>query len=200
MRHGIPCMGSKSRTAKWAAGGIPASDAHAAILSNKRKRVIANDPLPAPNVFQDAIRGRLHNADTATTREQLLDSSDLATRLVHSFGNRTRGYVYSSDVERVKLAAERMAVAKTRRQRRLLCNSSITELEAHLHDGGTAERMRRLQALERLEGPQGLEASNLDHRDATASSGATAYADPPHRGTPVRAREVRRCGRIGGRR
>lgn len=201
MRYGIPYMGSKNRIAKWVVDSLPASDTlvdlfaggcavtHAAILSNKWKRVIANDLLPAPNVFQDAIRGRFHNADMVTTREQSLDSNDLATRLIYSFGNCTRGYICSSDVERVKLAAERMIVAKTQRQRRLLYNSFITELEAYPHDGGTTERIRRLQALERLEGLErlqgleGLEVSSLDYRDATVSSGATVYADPPYRGT-----------------
>lgn len=210
MRYGIPYMGSKNRIAKWVVDSLPASDTlvdlfaggcavtHAAILSNKWQRVIANDLLPAPNVFQDAARGRFHEADMVTTREQFFGSSDFATRLVYSFGNDTRNYIYSRDIERVKLAAERMIVAKTPKQRRLLYKSFITELEAYLHDGGTTKTMRnlqRLQGLERLEGLEGLEGlqrlelmqgfevSNLDYRDVTIPSGATVYADPPYRGT-----------------
>lgn len=204
MRYGIPYKGSKSRIAKWVVDSLPASDTlvdlfaggcavtHAAILSNKWQRVIANDLLPAPNVFQDATRGRFHDADMVTTREQFFGSSDFATRLVYSFGNDTCSYIYSRDIERVKLAAERMIVAKTPRRRRLSYKSFITELEAYLRDGGTTERIRRLQALERLEeleglerlqGFEGLEVSNLDYRDVTVSSGATVYADPPYRGT-----------------
>lgn len=204
MRYGIPYKGSKSRIAKLVVDSLPASDTlvdlfaggcavtHAAILSNKWQRVIANDLLPAPNVFQDAARGRFHDADMVTTREQFFGSSDFATRLVYSFGNDTRSYIYSRDVERVKLAAERMIVAKTPKQRRLLYKSFITELEAYLHDGGTTKTMRnlhglegleRLERLERLEGLQGFEVSNLDYRDVTIPSGATVYADPPYRGT-----------------
>lgn len=204
LRYGIPYKGSKSRIAKWVVDSLPASDTlvdlfaggcavtHAAILSNKWQRVIANDLLPAPNVFQDAARGRFHDADMVTTREQFFGSSDFATRLVYSFGNDTRSYIYSRDVERVKLAAERMIVAKTPKQRRLLYKSFITELEAYLHDGGTTKTMRnlhglegleRLERLERLEGLQGFEVSNLDYRDVTIPSGATVYADPPYRGT-----------------
>lgn len=205
--YGIPYKGSKSRIAKWVVDSLPASDTlvdlfaggcavtHAAILSNKWQRVIANDLLPAPNVFQDATRGRFHDADMVTTREQFFGSSDFATRLVYSFGNDTRSYIYSRDIERVKLAAERMIVAKTPRQRRILYKSFITELEAYLRDGGTnktlrnmqglegLERLERLQGLEGLEGLQGLEVSNLDYRDVTVPSGATVYADPPYRGT-----------------
>jgi hypothetical protein len=210
LRYGIPYKGSKNRIAKWVVDILPASDTlvdlfaggcavtHAAILSHKWKRVIANDLLPAPNVFQDATRGRFHDADMVTTREQFFGSSDFATRLIYSFGNDTRSYIYSREVERVKLAAERMIVAKTPKQRRLLYKSFITELEAYLHDGGTTKTLRNLQRLERLKGLQGLErlerlqglqglegfeVSNLDYRDVTIPSGATVYADPPYRGT-----------------
>lgn len=127
-----------------------------------------------------------------TTREQFFGSSDFATRIVYSFGNDTRSYIYSREIGRVKLAAERMIVAKTPRQRRLLYRSFIKELEAYLNEGGSAksmrnlqgleglERLERLQGLERLEG---LEVSNLDYRDVTIPIGATVYADPPYRGT-----------------
>lgn len=210
MRYGIPYKGSKNRIAKWVVDSLPASDTlvdlfaggcavtHAAILSHKWKRVIANDLLPAPNVFQDATRGRFRDADMVTTREQFFNSNDLAMRLIYSFGNNTRNYIYSREIERVKIAAERMIVAKTPRQRRLLYMSFIKELESYLHDGGTAEGVRRLQGLEslerlqgleraeglqRLEGLQWFEVSNLDYRDVAIPSGATVYADPPYRGT-----------------
>lgn len=204
MRYGIPYKGSKNSIAKWIVDNLPASDTlvdlfaggcavtHAAILSNKWRRVIANDLLPAPNVFQDATRGRFHDADMVTTREQFFSSNDFATRLIYSFGNDTRSYIYSSEVERVKLAAERMIVAKTPKQRRLLYRKLIAELESYLHDGGITKSLRnlqglegleRLERLERLQGLEGLEVSNLDYRDVTIPSGATVYADPPYRGT-----------------
>ena len=201
MRYGTPYKGSKNSIAKWVVDSLPASDTlvdlfaggcavtHAAILSNKWKRVIANDILPAPNVFQDATRGRFHDVDMVTTREQFFSSSDFATRLVYSFGNNTRDYIYSRDIERVKIAAERMIVAKTPRQRRLLYKSFVMELEAYLHDGGTAESLRsieRLQGLgglERLQELERLEVSSRDYRYVTVPGGATVYADPPYRGT-----------------
>ena len=213
LRYGIPYKGSKNRIAKWVVDSLPASDTlvdlfaggcavtHAAILSNKWQRVIANDLLPGPNVFQDATRGRFNGADMVTTREQFLESSDFATRLIYSFGNNTLDYIYSRDIERVKLAAEMMIVAKTPRQRRLLYRKFIAELESYLHDGCINKNTRNLQGLERLEGLErlqglerlerleglegleGLEVSNLDYRDVTIPSGATVYADPPYRGT-----------------
>ena len=219
MRYGIPYKGSKNRIAKWVVDSLPASDTlvdlfaggcavtHAAILSNKWQRVIANDLLPGPNVFQDATRGRFNGADMVTTREQFFESSDFATRLIYSFGNNTIDYVYSRDIERVKLAAEMMIVAKTPRQRRLLYRKFIAELESYLHDGCInkntrnlqwleglerlerlqwlegLERLERLQGLEGLEGLERFEVSNLDYRDVTIPSGATVYADPPYRGT-----------------
>lgn len=197
-------MGSKNRIAKWVVDSLPASDTlvdlfaggcavtHAAILSNKWQRVIANDLLPGPNVFQDATRGRFNGADMVTTREQFFESSDFATRLIYSFGNNTLCYIYSRDIERVKLAAERMIVAKTPRQRRLLYRKFIAELESYLHDGCInkntrnlqgLEGLERLQGLEGLEGLERLEVSNLDYRDVTIPSVATVYADPPYRGT-----------------
>lgn len=204
MRYGIPYKGSKNRIADWVVDNLPASDTlvdifaggcavtHAAILSHKWKRVIANDLLPAPNVFQDAMCGRFHDVDMVTTREQFFSSNDFATRLIYSYGNNTVDYLYSRDIERVKIAAERMIVAKTPRQRRLMYMRFITELGAYLHDGGTTKCLRNLQGLEgleRLQGLQGLqglgrlEVSNIDYRDVTIPSGATVYADPPHRGT-----------------
>lgn len=126
-----------------------------------------------------------------TTREQFFGSNDFATRLIYSFGNDTRSYIYSREIERAKLAAERMIVAKTQRQRRLLYRSFIKELEAYLNEGGSAKSMRNLQGLQGLERMQGLEGlqglgrlevSNLDYRDVTIPSGATVYADPPYRG------------------
>ena len=147
MRYGIPYKGSKSRIAKWVVDSLPASDTlvdlfaggcavtHAAILSDKWQRVIANDLLTGPNVFQDATRGRFNGADMVTTREQFFESSDFATRLIYSCGNNTLDYIYSSNIERVKLAAERMIVAKAPRQRRLLYRKFISELESYLHDG-----------------------------------------------------------------
>lgn len=197
-------MGSKNRIAKWVVDSLPASDTlvdlfaggcavtHAAILSNKWKKVIANDILPGPNVFQDAALGKFHDVDMVTTREQFFESNDLATRLIYSFGNNTRSYIYSREIERVKLAAERMIVAKTPRQRRLLYMAFIRELEACLKKGDNAKSMRdleHLQALESLdglrwlEGLQGFEVSNFDYRDVEIPSGATVYADPPYRGT-----------------
>lgn len=203
MRYGLPYTGSKNSIAKWVVDSLPASDTlvdlfaggcavtHAAILSHKWNRVIANDILQAPNVFQDATRCRFHDADMVTTREQFFGSSDFATRLVYSFGNCIRSYIYSRDVESVKLAAERMIVAKTPKQRRLLYRTFVKELEAYLNEGGSLKSIRnlqglqgieRLQGLESLKGLQGLEVSNLDYRDVTIPSGATVYADPPYRG------------------
>ena len=204
MRYGIPYKGSKNRIAKWVVDSLPASDTlvdlfaggcavtHAAILSNKWQRVIANDLLPGPNVFQDATRGRFNGVDMVTTREQFFERSDFATRLIYSFGNDTTSYIYPRKVERVKLAAEMMIVAKTPRQRRLLYRKFIAELESYLHDGCInkntrnlqgLEGLERLQGLEGLEGLERLEVSNLDYRDVTIPSGATVYADPPYRGT-----------------
>ena len=198
MRYGIPYKGSKSRMSKWVVDSLPASDTlvdlfaggcavtHAAILSHKWNRVIANDILQAPNVFQDATRGRFRDVDMVTTREQFFESSDFATRLIYSFGNDTRSYIYSREIERAKLAAERMIVAKTSRQRRLLYRKFVAELETYLNEGGSARSLKQLQGLEgleRLQGLERLEVSNLDYRDVTIPSGATVYADPPYRGT-----------------
>lgn len=213
LRYGIPYNGSKNRIAKWVVDSLPASEilvdlfaggcavTHAAILSNKWQRVIANDILQAPNVFMDATRGKFHGADMVTTREQFFNSNDFATRLIYSFGNNTLSYIYSRDTESAKLAAERMILAETPKQRRLLYMAFIKELEAYLNGGGSLkntrnirgleglEQLQRLEALERLqtienlEGLQGLEVSNLDYRNVTIPKGATVYADPPYRGT-----------------
>lgn len=166
LRYGIPYKGSKNRIAKWVVDNLPASDTlvdlfaggcavtHAAILSNKWKRVIANDLLPAPNVFQDAARGKFHDADMVTTREQFSNSSDFATRLIYSFGN--EAYLH---------------------------NGGTTESMRRLQGLESLERLQGLERIESLEGLQGFEVSNLDYRDVKIPSGATVYADPPYRGT-----------------
>ena len=223
IRYGVPYRGSKSRVAEWVVECLPTSHtlvdlfaggcavSHAALLSGKWGRVVANDLTDVPGVFLRAARGEFRGYDVVPTRVEFeaLKSEDPLVALLYSFGNNGRDYLWGPKYEGVKVAASRMLSAGSLRERRLWYRRFLRELAVYL-DGrdvgelkrpnGVAEleglerleglqRLERLQGLERLERLQGLEGlerlevSKLDYRDVTIPDGATVYADPPYRGT-----------------
>ena len=228
MRYGIPYQGSKSRIAKWVVDLLPASDClvdlfaggcaitHAALLSGKWKRIIANDISPAPQTFLDAINGEFEGFATVPTREEFKRTDDDVLKLLYSFGNNRTDYLWSQKTEAVKIEASKMVSAPSMHERRMHYKAFMKELGAYIQEegklpdkishAGTLEGVERLENLERLHGLvylerleqleslrgfDGLQISNLDYRDVEIPDGATVYADPPYRGT-------NNCGHGGG--
>ena len=215
MRYGIPYQGSKSRIAEWVVSQLPPADTlvdlfaggcaitHAALLSGKYNHVIANDLTKGPNVFRDAINGEFDDMQGGITRDEFLASDDDAIKLLYSFGNNRSSYLWSPELESVKVPAERMLSAPSMHERRIAYKAFLRALKKYVDNNGTKklaksngigelqglERLRWLQGLERLErlqgleGLQGLEISNLDYRIVDVPEDAVVYADPPYRNT-----------------
>ena len=81
MRYGAPYRGSKNAIAPWVVEHLPPAETlvdlfaggcavtHAAMLSGKFERFIANDLGDAPSVFRDAINGEFDGYATAARGE-----------------------------------------------------------------------------------------------------------------------------------
>ena len=207
-RYGVPYQGSKNTIAEWVVGNLPPARlfidlfaggcavTHAAILSGKYERFIANDLTAAPEVFKQACEGGFSGFATVPTRDEFGKSDDDAVRLLYSFGNDRRDYLWSRALEPVKVAASRMLSAPSLHERRMAYKVFLRELDAYLHarpQDATKlqgleglQRLERLQGLERREGLERLETSRLDYRRVgipDTPGGVCVYADPPYRGT-----------------
>ena len=116
MIYGLPYKGSKNSIAKWVISNIPKSHTfvdlfaggcavtHAAILSGKFDRFIANDITDVPQLFIDAINGKYRNERRWISRDDFfrLKDFDPYVRIVWSFGNDCKTYLYAPEVERFK--------------------------------------------------------------------------------------------------
>lgn len=211
-RYGTPYKGSKNTIAEWVVSNLPPAGTfvdlfaggcavtHAAMVSGKFKRFIANDLGEAPDVFKAAIDGEFEGYATVPTREEFFASDDPALRLMYSFGNDSKTFLWSKELERVKNPATRMVTAPSVYERKKAYNEFLRALRAYIEGGngmpdsaghdGALEGLQRLQGLERLQrlqGLQGLEIKHLDYRAVEIPSGSTVYADPPYRGTNNKA-------------
>ena len=119
---GLPYMGSKNRIAKeliteiiWNepnaqifidlfAGGCAMS--HAAILSRRFKKVIANDINAMPKLFKDAILGKYRDEKRWISRDEFhkLKDADMYVKSCWSFGNNGDTYLYGEHLEPYKKA------------------------------------------------------------------------------------------------
>ena len=118
MRFGVPYQGSKSQIARWVIDNLPEDEilvdlfaggcavTHAALLSGKWNKVIANDIGDAPEVFCNAILGKYADEKRWISREdfQNLKDTDSYVSLCWSFGNNRAGYLYAQEVEPWKKA------------------------------------------------------------------------------------------------
>jgi len=119
MNFGLPYKGSKNRIAKKILDILPPAPAlydvfaggcaitHAALLSGKYSRVVANDingMIPA--AFEKAIRGGFRNEDRWISRDDFrrLYKTDPYVASCFSFGNNLRWYCYARDLEPYKRA------------------------------------------------------------------------------------------------
>ena len=104
---------------------------HAALLSGKFKEVHANDITDSVTLFEDALNGKYENESRWISREDFfrLKDSDPYVRIVWSFGNNQRNYLYSREIEPYKKAVHEMLYAATPNERRLKFKAVIRELE-----------------------------------------------------------------------
>lgn len=119
MNYGLPYKGSKNRIAKKILDVLPTAPVlydvfcggcaitHAALLSGKYSRVVANDingMIPA--AFEKAIRGGFRHEDRWISRDdfQRLYKTDSYVAMCFSFGNNLHEYCYARDLEPYKRA------------------------------------------------------------------------------------------------
>ena len=197
---GVPYRGSKNSIAQWVVDNLPPAEVfvdlfaggcavtHAAMLSGKFARYIVNDLGDAPDVFIKAANGGYADYDVVPTREDFKTTTDYATKLLYSFGNNCRDYLWGTQIERVKVVASRMLIAPTLHERRMWYKDFIKCLEDMHITAGLAqlqglERLERLQRIRGLRDMDRLERLRVDYRDVDLPEDAIIYADPPYRGT-----------------
>jgi hypothetical protein len=119
MNYALPYKGSKNRIAKKILDVLPAAPVlydvfcggcaitHAALLSGKYSRVVANDINGMiPHAFETAITGGFRNEDRWISREEFrrLYLSDPYVAICFSFGNNLHEYCYARELEPYKRA------------------------------------------------------------------------------------------------
>lgn len=200
MRYGLPYKGSKNRIAEEIVSVFPRSKhfydlfaggcsvSHAAILSRKYNVIHINDKRKEiVDFFISAIKQQLPAGwMNAVSREafHLMDKND-PLRLIWSFGNNERNYLYG-DTEKVKLAAHKMIVSDSISERYQAYKEFIRELES----SGRLQNVERIQSVERINGIDILrhldikvESSFVDYQDVSVLPESVVYADPPYKGT-----------------
>ena len=118
MRYGVPYQGSKNKIAGWVIDNLPEDEilvdlfaggcavTHAALLSGKWDRIVANDIGDAPELFRDAIEGKYADEKRWISREDFQDLKgiDPYVSLCWSFGNNRTHYLYAQEIEPWKKA------------------------------------------------------------------------------------------------
>ena len=117
-RYGLPYMGSKNRIANWVVDVLPKSErlydlfcggcavTHAAMMRGKYEHYHVNDISNIGGAFCDIIKGRLQPDYRWISREEFyrLKDTDPIAKIVWSFGNNGRNYLYGKDREELKKA------------------------------------------------------------------------------------------------
>ncbi len=225
-KYGLPYMGSKSAIAEWVISHLPKADTlvdafaggcaltHAAIMSSKFKRIIANDITDAPKLFMDACNGLYKDEKRWISREcfEATKDNDPFVRLIWSFGNNQKHYIYAKDIEERKHAIhnavndrktaqlsamglidqedaepleKRLESVEDTMQRYQLVKRTIIKHSKNADARcETLERTARLQHLEITARLQHLEITQKDYRELDIPKGNTIIlADIPYKAT-----------------
>ena len=144
MNYGLPYKGSKNRIAKKILDVLPPAPVlydvfaggcaitHAALLSGKYSRVVANDINGMiPHAFEKAIRGGFRNEDRWISRDdfQRLYKTDPYVAICFSFGNNLHEYCYARDLEPYKRALHYAIFWKDTAPWRELCPETADALK-----------------------------------------------------------------------
>ena len=146
MNYGLPYKGSKNKIAKRIIDALPSAETfvdvfaggcaitHAALLSGKYKRIIANDiDVKIPMLFKDAINGNLPaDYDRFISREEFnqLKDSDAIVACCWSFGNNKEAYLWNDDTAGAKIIAFKMIEEPHKKKRRELYIRFVKYLKA----------------------------------------------------------------------
>ena len=160
MNYGLPYKGSKNRIAKKILEVLPAAPmlydvfcggcaiTHAAMLSGKYSRVVANDINGMiPHAFETALKGGFRNEDRWISRDnfQKLYKTDPYVAICFSFGNNLRWYCYARELEPYKRALHYAIFWKDIAPWRELCPETADALKAAV-ESETDRHKRRIGA------------------------------------------------------
>lgn len=144
MNFGLPYKGSKNRIAKKILDVLPAAPVlydvfcggcaitHAALLSGKYSRVVANDINGMiPHAFETAMKGGFRNEDRWISRDdfQRLYKTDPYVAICFSFGNNLHEYCYARELEPYKRAMHYAIFWKDTAPWRELCPETADALK-----------------------------------------------------------------------
>lgn len=149
--RGIPYQGSKSKIADSIIDLLPSAThfydlfgggcalSHAALLSGKYQHVHANDITDSVVLFKDAMEGNLakYEPERFRTREDFEAEKDTNpfVRIVYSFGNDQKSYLYSRQIEGYKRAVHEMIYAPTPNERRLKYREVLRQIKRLMNEG-----------------------------------------------------------------
>lgn len=161
-KYGLPYQGSKSRLAERIVDLLPSAThfydlfaggcavTHCAMLSGKFGNVHFSDTNDSVVLFRDCLEGNVPDGSEWISREEFFrrKDSDPYVRLVWSFGNNQRDYLYSREIEPYKKAVHEMLYATTPNERRLkfreVCKMMETIAGRKAYDHESTERSQQL--------------------------------------------------------
>ena len=220
--YGIPYMGSKDSIIHKIAPLFPAADhfydlfgggfsvSHFMTLhhAGKYKRIFYNELKSyVVELVRDAIAGKFnYNAFKPKwiSREEFKENKDKCayTRLIWSFGNDQRSYLFSEENEINKkslhnavvfnefdalaikhLGIDLFPVHLSIRGRRLLCRDIIVKRKGELQQLERLQQLEQLERLQQLQQLQQLELSSKSYDEIKILPGSVVYCDPPYKGT-----------------
>lgn len=120
---------------------------HAALLSGKFKEVHANDITDSVKLFEDALNGKYENESRWISREDFfrLKDSDPYVRIVWSFGNNQRNYLYSREIEPYKKAVHEMIYSASPNERRMKFREVVRQIERIMNQEFTPPEIFRIK-------------------------------------------------------
>lgn len=198
MNYGINYTGSKGAIADWVLSYLPPASClvdlfaggcaitHAAVLSGRYPRVLANDATDSVLLFKEAAEGSVPPPDRWVSRDEffMFKDSDPYVRLLWSFGGNQKSYIYGEGKEESKRLLHRLLTAPSAEERRLAWRALAARIaEDGSTPDGICEHLERLERLSRIKGLAGFDARVGDYRDCPLPDGCVVYADPPYGGT-----------------
>ena len=222
MNFGIPYMGSKSGIASVICRSIPSAEnlydlfgggfcvTHCmlSMRPEKYRRYFFNEiEADTVGLIKRAISGEFNYEKFKPpfiSHVEFMARKDSCayTRLLWSFGNNQKCYLFGEDIEPKKKSLHNAVVFNqfddfaimaigipkfverwTITQRRLYARGATVRRMGELQRLQQLERLEQLEQLERLEQLQQLEMSSLDYAEVPILPNSVVYCDPPYAGT-----------------
>lgn len=203
VRYGLPYQGSKNKIADWLIGCLPSarvfydifaggcSVSHKALLSGKYEKIFISDINDSVKLFSACLRGELPDGSEWISRNRFYQNKDIDPyiRLIWSFGNNQKHYLYSPELEGYKHLLHRMLFSEDREERRELFKNILREQSRlGIERGGDLQSYERHLSLEKVSqslrgiSPGSWDVNIRDYRQLTFESDGIIYCDIPYKG------------------